>query len=129
MFYQTFTFFSPQVKQSTIIRNKRVATWFAERLKTKDLRKLGTLKRILKPYRIITQCPASPPKQKFCGYCQKAAEKEKLNIFRTSLFCMKTIVCLKYFVNDCLWKQFFASVSNSPHILLNLTSFTIFVTL
>ena len=42
---------------------------------------------------------------------------------------MKTRVCLKYFVNDCHWKQFSVSVSNSLHILLNLTSFTIFVTL
>ena len=33
---------------------------------------------------------------------------------------------LKYFVNDCLWKQFFAS--NSPQTPSNLISLTILVT-
>ena len=40
---------------------------------------------------------------------------------------MKTRVCLKYFVNDCVWKQIFAS--NSPQTPLNLILFTTFVTL
>ena len=40
---------------------------------------------------------------------------------------MKTKVYLKYFVNDCLWKQSFDS--NSPQVPSNLISFTIFVTL
>ena len=35
---------------------------------------------------------------------------------------MKTRVCLKYFVNDCLWKQFFAT--NSPQTPSNLILFT-----
>ena len=30
-------------------------------------------------------------------------EKQKLNFFRSALFHMKSRVCLKYFVNDCLW--------------------------
>ena len=30
---------------------------------------------------------------------------KKLNFFLSRLFHMKTRVCLKYFVNDCLWKQ------------------------
>ena len=37
---------------------------------------------------------------------------------------MKTRVCLKYFVNDCLWKQFLAS--NSPQTSSNLICLTIF---
>ena len=40
---------------------------------------------------------------------------------------MKTGVCLRYFVNDFLWKQLF--VSNSPQNPSNLNLFTIFVTL
>ena len=40
---------------------------------------------------------------------------------------MKARVSLKYFVNDCLWKQVFAS--NSPQTPSNLTFLTILVTL
>ena len=40
---------------------------------------------------------------------------------------MKTRVSLKYFVNDCLWKHFFAS--NSPQTPSNLIYLTILVTL
>ena len=37
---------------------------------------------------------------------------------------MKTVVCLKYFVHDCLWKQFFAS--NSALVPSNFICLTIF---
>ena len=40
---------------------------------------------------------------------------------------MKTRTCLKYFVNDILWKQF--SASNLSQTLSNFISLTIFVTL
>ena len=40
---------------------------------------------------------------------------------------MKTRASLKYFVNDCLWKQCF--VSNSPHTPENFNSLAILVTL
>ena len=40
---------------------------------------------------------------------------------------MKARVCLKYFVNGCLCKQFFAT--NSPHTPSNLMFLTNFVTL
>ena len=40
---------------------------------------------------------------------------------------MKTGVSLKYFVNDCIWKQFLGS--KSPQTSSNLISFTILVTL
>ena len=33
------------------------------------------------------------------------------NFSHIALFHMKTRVCLKYFVHDCIWKQFFASKS------------------
>ena len=34
------------------------------------------------------------------------------NFSHIALFHMKTRVCLKYFVHDCIWKQFFASKSS-----------------
>ena len=40
---------------------------------------------------------------------------------------MKTTVSLKHFVNDCLWKKFFASIW--PKAPSNLTYLTILVTL
>ena len=39
---------------------------------------------------------------------------------------MKTRVSLKYFVNDCHWKQYF--VSNAPHTPSKLVSLTTLVT-
>ena len=53
--------------------------------------------------------------------------QQKLNFSRSALFHMKTRVSLKYFVNDCFWKHFFAS--NSPHTSSNLISLTIVVTI
>ena len=46
-----------------------------------------------------------------------------MNFYRRTLSHIKTRACLKYFVNDCLWKQFFAS--NSPQTPSNLISLTI----
>ena len=40
---------------------------------------------------------------------------------------MKARICLKYFVSDCLWKQFRAS--NSSQFSLSLICLTVFVTL
>ena len=63
----------------------------------------------------------------------KYPQKLELNFPRSALFRMKTRVSLKYFLNDCQWKQFFAS--NSPQnpatlfflkILVTLRSFTQF---
>ena len=50
-----------------------------------------------------------------------------MNFSRSALFHMKARVYLKYFVHDCLWKQFLAS--NSPQTPSNLICLTIFVTL
>ena len=50
-----------------------------------------------------------------------------MNFSRSALFHMKTRVCLKYFLNDCFWKQFFAS--KSPKTPSDLIYSTIFVTL
>ena len=59
-------------------------------------------------------------------YQHKSLEKQKLIFSHSALFRMKTRVSVKYFVNDCLWKQFFAS--NLPQTPPNLIYLTIFVT-
>ena len=120
MFYETFL--SPQVKWGTIFSNKHGTH---KRLKIQDLRKFGKVRKISKFNIILSQRPVSPPqKQKPCRQQQKNAGKQKLNPSQLSILHMKTRVCLKYLVNDYLWKQIFAS--NSAQILSNLISFTIF---
>ena len=57
----------------------------------------------------------------------KTAEKEKLNFSHSALFHMKSRVYLKYFVNVCVCKQFFAF--NLPQTPSNLFFLTNFVTL
>ena len=64
---------------------------------------------------------------KICQYLRKSSEKHKLKFFRSTLFHMKTRVSLKYFVNDCFWKEFLTS--NLPQIPSNLICLTFFVNL
>ena len=82
---------------------------------------------MLKPHRMISQCPASPPHWKPWQYQQKTLGKEKLNFSRCALSATKTGVSLRYFVSYCLWKLFFDS--NSPQTPSNLISVTFLVTL
>ena len=58
---------------------------------------------------------------------KKNLEKQKLNFSRSARFHMKTRASLIYFVNDWLWKQFFAS--NSIQIPSDLILLTILLTL
>ena len=73
MFYQIFL--SPQVKRWANITYKRgiyellhelpnVPT--QEKKKTQDLRKLGNIRKVPKPNRMIAQRPGHPPKQNPC---------------------------------------------------------------
>ena len=57
----------------------------------------------------------------------KYLEKQKLNFPRSARFHMKTRVCPKYFVNDCLWKDFLSS--DSPQTPLDMICLTTFLTL
>ena len=50
-----------------------------------------------------------------------------MNFSRSALFHMKTRVCLKNLVHNCIWKVFFAF--NSPQASLNLIFQTMLVTL
>ena len=54
--------------------------------------------------------PSLPAKMKILLIIAKNLKKQTLNFSRSALFRMKTRVSLKYFVNDCLWKPFFASI-------------------
>ena len=117
-------FFSPQVEQGPIISNNLVYTsCFTSCQTTQDL---GNIRKISKLYRIIAQCLVRFHKT-FGQYQQKYPKKQKLTYSHSALFHMKFRVCLNYFVNDCLWKQFLAS--NSPQTHSSLIFWTIFVTL
>ena len=65
--------------------------------------------------------------EKFVSTNKNLQQKQKFNFSRSALFHMKTRVYLKYFVNDCLWKQFPAF--NSAQTPSNLICLTIFETL
>ena len=41
--------------------------------------------------------------------------KQKLSFSCSELFHIKTKACPKYFVNDCLWKQFLPSTPPQTH--------------
>ena len=63
MFYQIFL--SPQVKRCTIITYKHGMYGLPHKLpKTTydDLSKLGNIRKLSKPQRMIVQCPVPPPK-------------------------------------------------------------------
>ena len=65
MFYQIFL--SPQVKRWTIITYKYGTYELPHELPNnlrlrKDLKKLGNIKKVSKPHRMISQCPGPPPK-------------------------------------------------------------------
>ena len=54
----------------------------------------------------------------------KNSWKMETGLLPQTPFHTKTTACLKYFLNDCLWKQFFAS--NSRQTTSNLMLLTIF---
>ena len=105
-------FVSVQVKRIVIISNKHGIYKFSHELPNHlGLRTLGNIKKISKFNRIIAQCSVLLPKLKLCQYQQKIFENQKFNFSRRVLFDRKTTVCLKYFGQGCLCKQYFASNS------------------
>ena len=66
-------------------------------------------------------------KWKFFSNSQIFFQKQKLNFSISALFLMETRVCLNYFVNGYLWKNFFAFMS--AQTTWNLISLTILVNL
>ena len=68
-----------------------------------------------------------PPKMKILSVVAKIFWKTEIELCNSALFNMKTRVCLKYFVNHCLWKQFIDS--NSSFTTSSLIYLTIFVNL
>ena len=83
--------------------------------------------RISRFHGITGQSPVFLLEYKFYKHWQKITEKQKLNFYSRAPFPMKSKVCLKNFVHDCLGKQFFSS--NSPRAASNLDPLTIFETL
>ena len=121
-------FSSPQVRRSVVISNELVYTSLPHELPNDlTLRNLGNQEILGKCNNFIELLPSAQSSSRihFCQYQQKSAEKQKWNFFHSALFHIKTRVCLKYFVNNCLWKQFLAS--NSPQSSSNLICLTIFV--
>ena len=106
-------FVSPQVKPIVIMSNKHVIIsnkhGIYELLNHLRLSTRGNLKKISKLHRIIAWCSILLSKLKFCQYQQNILENQTLNFSGRVLFDRKTTLCLKYFGQDCLRKQFFAS--------------------
>ena len=67
---------------------------------------------ISKLHRIIAWYSVLLLKLKFCQYQPKILEKQKSNFSHRLLFHRKTTVCLKYFAQDSLLKQYLASNSS-----------------
>ena len=105
MFHQIFL--SPQVKRIMIISNKHGIYELPHELLNK-----------IYPHGIFAAGG---------GLSAHTRKKKKLNFFHTALFHTNTKVCLIYFGQDCLWKQYF--VSNLPQVPSTLICFTILVTL
>ena len=126
MFYQIFI--SPQVKQIMIISNKHGIYEFPHELPN-DLRssEIRKCQEGLKSSYNYSLVPSLLPKMEILSIVAKTIQKLKLNFSRSVLFLTNTKVCLIYFGQDCLWKQYF--VSNSPQSPSNLICFTILVIL
>ena len=77
---------------------------FCDFFMVKDLRKLGNISKISKLQGTIAECSVLFAKLTFFSVQVKSPEKQKSNFSGSALFHMKNRVCLKYFVNDCLWK-------------------------
>ena len=66
--------------------------------------------------------PSSAAKMKILLTLAKNSCKREINFSRSALFQMKIRISLKYFVNDCIWKHFFATnFSQTPTNIYFLT--------
>ena len=72
MFYQIFL--SPQVKQRAIITYKHK---LPNNLRLKDLRKLGIIRKVSKPHRLIAQRPAPWQNEVFDNTSKKLLKNRK----------------------------------------------------
>ena len=114
-------FLSPHMKRSMIISNKHGMSKLPHELPNDSkysILKIMKYQENLKSSQNYSLVLSLLPTKKFCRYQQKSPQKQKLNLFRITLFHMKTKVYLKYFVNDSLGKQCFTP--NFSHTPLNL---------
>ena len=84
----------------------------AKRLKTWDPKKLGYIRKMSKPHRIIAQRLVPRRKSKIRQHCKKSSQKRKLNLCRSTLFYMKIRVCLKKFLSNFAVVTDFGSIIN-----------------
>ena len=98
---------SPQMKQSVIISNG-IYELPQELQNDLQLRNSKIIGKISKLHRILAQCSVFSQNNFFFQYQLKTPEKQKSSFARIAPFHMKSRVCLKYFVHNCIWKQLFA---------------------
>ena len=113
-------FFSPKMKRSVIIGNRHGIYELPNGIR---LRILGNKEISRKSQNFLDSKFSLPLKPKILSILRKKFEKQKLNFSPSALFHMKTRVCLKHFLHDCIWRQLFAS--NSPQPPLNVISVTV----
>ena len=112
-------FFSPKVKRSVIIGNRHGIYELPNGIR---LRILGNKEISRKSQNFLDSNLVFLSNRKL-SILRKKFEKQKLNFSPSALFHMKTRVCLKHFLHDCIWRQLFAS--NSPQPPLNVISVTV----
>ena len=84
----------------------RVTSQVAKRLKSWDPRKFRKISGKSENFIELWSSAQVSPKIKISLIVGKNSRK---NFSRSALFRMKARVCLKYFVHDCIRKEFFAS--------------------
>ena len=101
MFYQTFL--SPQAKRCTIVTYNHGIYELPHQLPNDlTLRKLGNIREVPKPHRIIAQRP--DPLTNFVNASKKTLENRKLNLSHRALLHMKLKLTLKCFMTGCSTK-------------------------
>ena len=78
-----------------------MASRVAERLKTQDPRKLGDIRKVPKPHRMIAQSTASPAKIKISPILAKKSRKIATKPLPRRVSHTKTRASLKYPAPDC----------------------------
>ena len=84
----------------------RLVGGLKETLKTQNFRKLGTIRKFSNLGGDITQCPVSAPEIKLWQQQSKNTQKQILNFSVPVQFYQISLICSKYFVQDCRYQLF-----------------------
>ena len=105
----------------------RVASRANERLQTQDLRKLGNIRKMSNLSADAAQCPVFLSEIKLGQQLSKNPQNQMTNFLSLVEFYQISLLCAKYFGQDCLSKQTFGrNLAQSP---LNSKFWTFSVTL